>query len=377
LSAAIVIGGGFYGASIAVHLKRVRGLDRVTLVECGKDLLTRSSFVNQARVHTGYHYPRSFTTAYRSIINVPRFVQDFGPAVGRSHTNLYAVARKNSKITPRQMERFCQEIGAPLETAPPELQALFNPQLIDRVYLTDEAVFDAEVLRRIMRERLASAGVEVRLETEALRVVQGSDHVEVEVQHKDRTEALFADVAFNCTYSRLQTLLDPNETVLKLKHEISEMVLIDPPDTLKRLGITVMDGAFFSMMPFPARRLHSLSHVRYTPHAFWMEDGAGDPYARLADYHFETRADRMIRDCARYVPELARAKPERSLFEVKTVLTANETDDGRPILMRRHEPYGRLFSVLGGKIDNVYDILDQLDRETLPLSQQRAKSWTH
>ena len=45
-------------------------------------------------------------------------------------------------------------------------------------------------------------------------------------------------------------------------------------------------------MPFPARKMHSLSHVRYTPHAFWIEDGR-DPYAVLDAYDGESRANRM------------------------------------------------------------------------------------
>ena len=63
---AIVIGGGFYGVVIAIYLARQRGLQRVTLVEREGALLTRASYNNQARVHNGYHYPRSILTAYRS-----------------------------------------------------------------------------------------------------------------------------------------------------------------------------------------------------------------------------------------------------------------------------------------------------------------------
>ena len=68
---AVVIGGGFYGTAIASYLVRTRGLRRVLLVEREPVLLSRASFHNQARVHNGYHYPRSFTTAYRSRVNLP------------------------------------------------------------------------------------------------------------------------------------------------------------------------------------------------------------------------------------------------------------------------------------------------------------------
>jgi len=370
MTTALVVGGGFYGASIAIYLKRKRAIDRVLLIERDQHLLGRSSFNNQARVHRGYHYLRSFTTAHRSIVNSPRFEADFGPAIFCDFTNLYAVARHNSKITVKQMERFCREVGVPLEPAPKTLATLFNPALIEKAYLARECTFDADRLRSIMIERLGRSGVEILAGHDVVGFRQDGDAVHVDIRTAEGTASIDGDIAFNCTYSRLQTSLGSNDGGLfSLKHEISEMILITPPSELAGLGVTVMDGPFFSTMPFPARGLHSLSHVRYTPHASWIEDGLTDPYAVLANYHRESRADRMIRDAGRYLPALLDARPETSLFEVKTVLTRNEGDDGRPILMRRHQPHGRLFSVLGGKIDNIYDILEQLDGETLPSSE--------
>jgi hypothetical protein len=127
----------------------------------------------------------------------------------------------------------------------------------------------------------------------------------------------------------------------------------------------VMDGPFFSMMPFPPRGLHTLSHVRYTPHLHWDDERNVDPYARLAAHPRNTHVDRMIRDAARYVPAVRNAKYIESLFEIKTVLTKNEVDDGRPILFEKHLDLPGCFSVLGGKIDNIYDVLEKLDAEML------------
>ena len=119
---AVIIGGGFYGAAIAIYLAKQRGLKRIVLVECESALLTRASYNNQARVHNGYHYPRSFTTAYRSRVNLPKFVRDWPDAVKQDFTKLYAIARRNSKVTAKQFERFCWEIGAKIQPADPALR---------------------------------------------------------------------------------------------------------------------------------------------------------------------------------------------------------------------------------------------------------------
>ena len=72
----------------------------------------------------------------------------------------------------------------------------------------------------------------------------------------------------------------------------------------------------------------------------------------------------MIRDAARYMPAVGKVVQRDSLFEVKTVPIYTEGNDGRPILLQRDTATGRIFSVLGGKIDNVYDILERLDEES-------------
>jgi hypothetical protein len=43
---------------------------------------------------------------------------------------------------------------------------------------------------------------------------------------------------------------------------------------------------------------------------------------------------------------------------VKTILLKNEADDGRPILYHRKPETSRVVSVLGGKIDNIYDLFE-------------------
>lgn len=373
---AVVIGGGFYGCSIALYLKTVRLIPDVILVESSSQIMTRSSYVNQARVHNGYHYPRSFTTAYRSRVNAPRFLQAYPPAVVSDFIQVYALARRNSKITAPQFERFCREIGAPLAPAPREISRLFNAALVSHVFTVVEQAFDAVVLRDLAERSLRSAGVQLRLDTEVRSVQDGPDGVRIEGTGPEGPFGLSTDLTFNCTYSRLGMFQRPMTRLFPLKHEIAEMVLVEPPAELAGVGVTVMDGPFFSCMPFPARNMHSLSHVRYTPHLTWMEDQARDPYDVLASYNKESRADRMRRDAARYVPALARCEVRGSLFEVKTILSRNEGDDGRPILFERHAPHGRLFSVLGGKIDNIFDILERLDGERFPFDPETTAQWT-
>ena len=121
-----------------------------------------------------------------------------------------------------------------------------------------------------------------------------------------------------------------------------------------------MDGPFFSVMPFPAESLHSFTHVRYTPHASWKSRERAAPYGQLDAYERESRFPFMVRDAARFMPMLKDSEYQHSHFEVKTVMQANEVDDGRPILFQQQSSQP-IYSILGSKIDNIYDVLERID----------------
>jgi len=365
---AIVIGGGFYGLMIATYLREVRALPRVTVLEREPGIMRRASYNNQARIHNGYHYPRSFTTAYRSRVNLPRFVEDWPFAVVNDFPKIYAIARRSSKVTAQQFRRFSREIGASLEPAPRHLRDVFSRHLIEDVFLTQEYAFDSSKLSGLILRRLQAANVELRLATDAVGIEASGDRLSVHWRdlENDTEGELRSPLVFNCTYSGINRLANRiGADTVQVKHEVTEMALTRLPPEFGKIGITVMDGPFFSIMPFPARDMHTVSHVRYTPHVSWPDEPGIDPYRKLEDYPKVSRSDRMLRDISRYIPAIASAQALDSLYEVKTVLMKNESDDGRPILFQKHTDIPGYFSVLGGKIDNIYDILERLDAEPI------------
>ena len=355
----IVIGGGFYGCCLALFLRSIS--KNVVLIESGKDLLGRASRVNQARVHTGFHYPRSALTAVKSMILHDRFARDFPQAVSRDFQMLYAIARRRSKVSAKRFYRMFRDLGAPIAPATTVQAALFDSTLIEEAFACREMAFDYSVLRDLMQRRLQAAGVDVRLNTSVTALSDAPDRVVCQLS--DGSEAA-ARYAFNVTYAQINDLLArANLPPASLKYEVSELALVTPPAELASFGITVMDGPFFSCMPYPAENLHSLTHVRYTPQQSWTE--AGSTYARLAADPQLSMARHMILDGKRYVPSLAGATYQHSLYEVKALLLKNERDDGRPILYQRSPKTSRVVSILGAKIDNIYDLFD-LVRQTGP-----------
>jgi glycine/D-amino acid oxidase-like deaminating enzyme len=354
---AIVVGGGFFGCSLALMLAQ-RGA-RVLVLEREPDLLLRASTNNQARVHQGYHYPRSILTGLRSRVNYPRFVAEFKDCIDGSWSHFYAVASRQSHVTARQFETFCRRIEAPLRKAPPAARKLFNPELIEELYEVEEVAFDAARLREALRERLLAAGVAVRVSAEVKRLLPPGVGAGVGVELASG-EGLQASRVFNCTYAGLnQLLFRSGAEPIPLSLELAELCIVETPPQLRHAGITVMCGPFFSLMPFPSLAAHSFSHVRYTPHCSWEERTGEEerPAVAARASHFE----HMKRDAQRYVPLLGGLRLLRSLWELKTLLPQSAHNDARPILFKPSARLPGLISVMGGKLDNVYDLPKELE----------------
>lgn len=359
---AVVVGGGFFGCSLAVHLRRDLG-QRVVLFEMGGDLLQRASYANQARVHNGYHYPRSLLTALRCRINFPRFVADYGECIVEDLEKYYAVGRAFSKTTAAQFRQFCERVGAPLRPAPAKIRNLFDPNLVEDVFAVHELVFDAVKLKQHVVREMREHEVEVRLKSEVERVrpLEGGG-LEASARSPEGPVTLTTTSLYNCTYSRINQLLAGSGLpLIHLKHELTEMPLVEVPDEIRGRAFTMMCGPFFSIMPFPTRGLYTLSHVRYTPHAEW-NDAPGqawrDPYALMAAAEKRSQYPQMIRDVTRYMPCLKGCRQVDSVWEVKTVLPRSEVDDSRPVLYREDCGLPNLTCMLGAKIDNIYDVLE-------------------
>lgn len=354
----VIVGGGFYGCCLALFLRSLT--DRILLVEAGGGLLERASRVNQARIHSGFHYPRSFVTALRSRVLQERFVRDFEAAVLSDFDMLYAIAQRQSKVSASRFRRMFEDMGASILPASGAHRALFDMNVIEDVFLCKEFAFDWSILRSQLLERLEKHQIPVRFLSRAETFRHEAGRCVVGLSSG---EEITAGHVFNVTYAAVNGLLAAAKAPLvNVKHELAELALVVPPAEFENLAVTVMDGPFFSIMPYPSERLYSLTHVRYTPHFSWVDPPGGPAADFSQSLPRNTRWRHMMHDARRYVPCLSELRYVKSVFDVKTVLVKNERDDGRPILLHRDADSPRLITVMGAKIDNIYDLFDILPR---------------
>lgn len=90
----IIIGAGLYGLYSAFFCAKRE--ESVLVLEYDDNAFKRATFIDQARVHMGYHYPRSYSTAIKSAGYFDRFNKDFAFCILNKFDQVYATSSEFS-----------------------------------------------------------------------------------------------------------------------------------------------------------------------------------------------------------------------------------------------------------------------------------------
>lgn len=375
----IIIGAGLYGLYSALYCAK-KG-QRVTVLEMDGAAFSRATYINQARVHMGYHYPRSLATAQKSAGYFKRFVEDYSFCIHSRFQQVYATSRHFSWTDAKEFVKFCQDAGIPCEVLP--VERYFREGSCDGAFLTEEYTYDAHILRDFFLEELGKQkGVELLCQRDITCILKREDRYEVHALHQGKEERYEAPFVLNATYASVNQVLqlagaeaEGSFEPFRIKYELCEIILCRVNDRLRDIGLTVMDGPFFSIMPFGKTGCHSLTSVTFTPHKTshetvprfsCMEGGSCGRWLGNCDAcekKPKSAWEYMSALARKYVREEYRFTYEKSLFSMKPILKVSEIDDSRPTVIRYATRRPTFISVLSGKINTVYDLDDFLDEK--------------
>lgn len=114
----IIIGAGLYGLYAALFCAKRE--EKVLVLEYEDEPFLRATYINQARVHQGYHYPRSLSTALKSAHYFEKFNRDYGFCINRSFQKIYATSSAYSWSSGEQFKKFCEAADIPCEELLPD-----------------------------------------------------------------------------------------------------------------------------------------------------------------------------------------------------------------------------------------------------------------
>lgn len=367
----IIIGAGLYGLYAALFCGR-RG-QSVLVLEWEPTPFRRATYINQARVHQGYHYPRSLSTAMKSAGYFERFNRDYSFCINREFQKVYATSSDFSWSDGVQFQQFCHAANIPCEELHPN--RFFKEKMCDGAFLTREYTYDAMILKDYYLDRLSELkNINIRYGARIAAIEHEQDSYLVRTQDGQEYRTSFL---LNATYAATNQILDMlGYEKFKIKYELCEIILCDVNERLKEYGITVMDGPFFSIMPFGKTGLHSLTSVTFTPHATSYDAVPTFACQTASEGYCSVKQLGNCNDCIAkpqtafpYMASLARKylrdefefTYRSSLFSMKPILTSSEIDDSRPTIVRKYSTNPTCVGVLSGKINTVYDLDEVLN----------------
>ena len=238
----IIIGAGLYGLYSA-YFCASRG-QHVLVLECDGGPFQRATYINQARVHQGYHYPRSLSTAMKSAGYFARFNADYGFCINREFQKVYATSSEYSWSDGAQFRKFCEAANIPCEELHPE--KFFRKGMCDGAFLTREYTYDAMILKDYFMEKLGGLGslVDLQFDMDIERIERTQDAYVLCVRGKqeDGLREYQSGFVLNATYASTNQILNLiGYEPFGIKYELCEIILCEVNDKLREYGFTVMD----------------------------------------------------------------------------------------------------------------------------------------
>ena len=339
-----VVGGGIFGCTTAWKLAEM-GYN-VTLYEQNDDIITQASYVNQYRLHRGYHYPRSKETAQQSQWGESSFLETYSDAIVNGDIkHYYVIAKEDSKVNCKQYIEFLDEMD--LKYKEKNLDVI-NDDSVDLIVDVDELLFDPNKLRKVCWDKLNKYNVDIMLNTEYISSWP-DDY----------------DYVINTTYANLNQLLPKNKQ-RDYQFELCEKPVVKLPKKYKNKSVVIMDGPFMCIDPLGDTDYHVMGNVVHAIHSTNV-----GKFPVVYDSKFDellnkgivknpsiTNIDKFIDSAKKFFVDVEKAEHIGSMFTFRTVLPNKDEDDARPTLVEKTDD--KTFSIFSGKIGTCVSAADEI-----------------
>lgn len=303
---AAIIGGGWVGCHLAMVLRNEM---KVVVYEKNDTLISEASFINQNRLHYGYHYARNADTRRLCATTFVRFMEDYGHLVHDIENNYYAVSEDESLL---DAETISIIFGKGPHSA-----------------LDAKAFNHTSLLLNTPEKRISSIGASEYFQGELAAFVKKEKIEQCNLQALKQDY----DFVFDCTNN---ALLEPLPSDF---FEAVAMFIYRPTKPLPFGALTYIDGELFSLYPYNDK-CFSLSHVKHGIMHDKSLDNA-DNARQLIEQHVQ-----------RYWLEFSNSLDY--LFPTLSIKAKTKNSSAkRTPLMRQDD---NLFSFFTGKIQGIYAI---------------------
>lgn len=349
-----IIGGGIFGASIYIKLRQA-GLN-CGLIESKNDLLKGATTNNLNRIHLGYHYPRDTITTKQSKRGYWSFKRFYKSSIIKNFPNYYLIA-KNSKVNLKKYYEFCRR------------QKLFFKKVKINKFPTKinnieggievkEPIYDWLKLKKEVKNKIKSIkNNEIFLNTRISKIKKFKKKFIL----LSKKRQFISDIVIDASYNGSNNLTKNISRNQKFKYQlvfVKQFKFVN----LKKFGVAIMDGKFFSFLPKGKSKDHLLYHVKYSIIKESVSEQFNENWLKIkrTDKRIKILEKKMLSDFKKYFPELKIKISNKIYISPRLILSNVEKTDKRASEIRTiKENY---FKIISGKVDHSIDIADKLKK---------------
>ncbi len=179
-------------------------IQKILILECDDRAFKRATYINQARVHMGYHYPRSFSTAIRSAKYFERFNCDYNFCIHKKFEQVYATSTDFSWTNAAQFHKFCKSANIRCDEIP--VERYFKSGMCDGAFLTEEYTYDAQILKEhLLKELNQLSNVDILYNSRIDHIIKNENHYTIYMKNKTEYSS---DFILNTTYASVNQILN-------------------------------------------------------------------------------------------------------------------------------------------------------------------------
>jgi hypothetical protein len=331
----LVVGGGIFGCSVALELSNFD--HNVTLIDKNNNIMMNASKNNHNRIHYGYHYPRSPETALQSLKGLDSFIEKYQSSIIKDFPNYYALSKKQSYVSSEEYKKFCDYVDIEYDIDYPD-SSFLNKDLIETSFKVKEPIFDWETIQKTIENKLYKTKTNLKLNTD-FNSIKWDKY----------------DFIINCSYSDINNI---NKTIgaETLDFKLQDVIIPIFKYDSSKIGLTVMDGPFCSVMP-KGNNLNTflLYHAKYSILKETQED------TLILKKNIKEDIENIIKDASDYFPFLNQSTFVDTWRAIRALpLTPN---DERLSRVTQSQIYPKLITVFSGKITTCVEIAKEVTQK--------------
>ena len=321
-----IIGGGWVGCHLAYKL---RGKHEIVIYEKNTELFNETSFNNQNRLHSGFHYARNHKTRLMSKNTFTQFMDDYGFITEEVKKNLYCVPYSKSIIDYGTYVEIFRDYNKEVSEVPfMDVEGCLN---------TDERYINFKLAHEFFNKELNDLVVNETVTPVKLKKISKE-----------------FDLVINATNNHIKDLHNQNsffELTISLIYEKFAETEFD--------ALTMVDGNFFSIYPYQKGKF-TLTDVEHTPLKKFKTINKLNEYKKSITQELIDKKIKLIeKKVKHYFPEFSSHFKYDSYFLSTKSKIVSKSDERYPVITKN----GNVINCFTGKIQGIYIIENTLKQD--------------